>query len=291
MKRSRTPKLCKWKRKNRADQSYVELNGKRHYCGLWGSPESQQEYARLLSEWTNGTLEESSSNPSQSPTEAPSKDHMEINELCTRFWIHAKNYYRRTDGSNTNELENFRYAIRPLRALYGHTPVSEFGPLSLEAVREHIINSDKKSNTQVSKQLSRFYVNRLIKKIKYVFKWGVSKELVPPSIYHGLSTIESLKKGREKRVYETKKVKPAPEHLIKLIQPHVSEIIWDMIQLQLHTAMRPEEVRLFTNTIHTFSGSQNVSSSLPESVGRTCKVIDLSPLISVFTQSEISTNV
>ena len=35
MKRSRTPKLCKWKRKNRADQSYVELNGKRHYCGLW----------------------------------------------------------------------------------------------------------------------------------------------------------------------------------------------------------------------------------------------------------------
>jgi len=263
MQTKRTPKLRKQKKKKGHDLAFVEIDGKRHYCGLWSSPQSRQEYARLLTEWTNESLESTPSNPSQNSSPVAPQNHMEINELCTRFWIHAKKYYCRPDGSNTNELDNFRYAIRPLRALYGHTPVSEFGPLSLEAVRDHIIDSEKQSNTKISEQLSRFYVNRMIKKIKYVFKWGVSKELVPPSVYHGLSTLESLKKGREKRVYETEKVKPAPEHLIKFIKPHVSEIIWDMIQLQLYTAMRPEEVRLF-NPYYIVNMNQPIWEYKPE---------------------------
>ena len=53
-------------------------------------------------------------------------------------------------------------------------------------------------------------------------------------------------KGRNStKVYESKKVKPAPEQLIEGIKDHIGSHIWDMIQLQLCTAMRPKEVRMF----------------------------------------------
>ena len=38
-------------------------------------------------------------------------------------------------ASPTGEAENFRFALRPLRRLYGATAAAEFGPKSLKALR------------------------------------------------------------------------------------------------------------------------------------------------------------
>ena|GEM_PF-4833356 len=32
-------------------QGFVELNGKRHYLGVFGLPETKERYARTLAEW------------------------------------------------------------------------------------------------------------------------------------------------------------------------------------------------------------------------------------------------
>ena len=94
-----------------------------------------------------------------------------VKELLARFWTYAEQYYRTlTDGRN-KELEQFTLALRPLKELYGETPAVEFGPRSLKAVRQKMIE----------KGWCRPYVNKQVNRIRHVFKWAVSDELIPGS--------------------------------------------------------------------------------------------------------------
>ncbi len=44
------------------DRAYVRLNGRRHYLGEYGSPESKEAYRRLIAEWaTDSGLEPTTS--------------------------------------------------------------------------------------------------------------------------------------------------------------------------------------------------------------------------------------
>lgn len=244
--KKRTPGYCRQKKKNKTDAAYVELCGKRFYLGAYNSPESHTEYARLISEWK-----------SQGSVMAPlkSSDEVTVNMLCIKFWAYAQEYYRHSDGTATSEISSYKYAIRPLRELYGDSLVDDFGPLSLKAVRTSMAESEKKAHTKVSTKLSRKYINKQVRRMKSVFKWGVSNELVPADIYHALSTVDGLKKNRSTEVYEADDVVPVPEHLIDPIKPFVSRQIWGMIQLQLLTGMRPEDAYLFNPSYLDMSGS------------------------------------
>ncbi|MEO6811660.1 MAG: hypothetical protein ABI353_21315 [Isosphaeraceae bacterium] len=41
----------------------------------------------------------------------------------------------------TGEVTNIKYAVRPFRQLYSHTPARDFGPLALKAVRQTMIDA------------------------------------------------------------------------------------------------------------------------------------------------------
>ena len=52
MRQKRTPSYRRHRASNRA---YVEFDGHRIYLGRYGSPESREEYDRLIAEWlSNG---------------------------------------------------------------------------------------------------------------------------------------------------------------------------------------------------------------------------------------------
>jgi hypothetical protein len=55
-------------------------------------------------------------------------------------WNFAQSYYVH-DGKPTKELEGMKSALKPLKELYGRTPASQFGPLSLNAVRQQMITA------------------------------------------------------------------------------------------------------------------------------------------------------
>ena len=162
-----------------------DLIRKRTYLGRFDLPETEARYHRLIAEWKAGQQ--------QTPT---NNHEITIDELVARFWIHAKTYYRRPDGSHTNEVEQFKLAMRPLCALYGSLLVGEFGPLALKAVRLHMIEAGG----------CRTYINRHVNRIRHVFKWGVGEELVSPSILHGLQAVAGLKRGR----CEARESEPVP---------------------------------------------------------------------------------
>lgn len=58
--------------------------------------------------------------------------------------------------------------------------------------------------------LSRGVINNRINRIKRIFKWAVSEELIPPSVYEGPRSVRGLVYGRN-QARETEPVKPVPD--------------------------------------------------------------------------------
>jgi len=218
----RLPKYRHYKPKNLA---VVRINGRDVYLGKHNSAESRERYNRVIAEWlTTG-------NTPQPTTAKATDDGPSVNELILAFLKAHDGYYRRSDGTPTGELSNFRDSLRPLKKLYGVTPAKEFSPKKLKLVRQLMIKAG----------LARSTVNQRVGRIRHAFKWAESEEMIPAGIYHGLMTVDGLRKGRT-NAKETDPVKPVADALVDAIEPHVSRQVWAMVQLQRLTGMRPGEV-------------------------------------------------
>jgi hypothetical protein len=154
-------------------QAVVTIGGRDIYLGPYGTKTSKAEYDRVVAEWLV------SGRHSSGPTAGP-RD-LTVAEVVDRFWIHAQAYYRHADGTPTSEVECLKHPLKILNRLFGHTLAREFGPLALEAVR----------NAMVGAGWRRRSINNQIIRVRHVFKWAVSKELVPPFVHHGLSSLSS----------------------------------------------------------------------------------------------------
>lgn len=157
------------------DRAFVVLSGKRIYLGPYDTPESRQRYDRVVAEWLAGGRQLQ-----------PQAETHTIGELCDRFLQHADGYYRRPDGTPTNEPTTLRMALRPLRQLYGNTPAGEFGPLALKAVRQCMIDC----------KWCRGTVNNMVMRVKKLFRWATENELVPAGVHTALVAVAGLKRGR-----------------------------------------------------------------------------------------------
>lgn len=215
----RTPSYCLHRA---SGQAVVRIDGKDHYLGKYGTPDSRAEYDRLIAEWLgNGR------NLAASTTLAS----LSVNEIILAFWRHAEQHYRREDGSPTGETDNYRDALHPLKALYGHTAARDFGPLALRAVREEMVKAG----------LSRGVVNARVNRVRRVFKWAASYELVSAAVHEALRTVAGLQRGRcEAR--ESEGVGPVPEEHVRATLPFLPAPVRAMVELQLLAGMRVGEV-------------------------------------------------
>lgn len=101
-------------------QAVVTLGGRDVLLGLYATKSSREAYDRAVAEWiANGRC-------------WPKADaDLSVAELLVRYWQHARSYYRQS-----RELDNIKYALRPLKNLYADSPAATFGPLALKAVRD-----------------------------------------------------------------------------------------------------------------------------------------------------------
>src|SRR5947207_3195119 len=109
------------------------LGGRRDVLlGRYGSADSRLEYGRVIAEWeANG----------RRLTAAAVGSDLTVSELILAFWRHAEQHYRHPDGTPTSELTEYRYSLKPLRELYGHSRANDFGPLALKAVRQRMVEA------------------------------------------------------------------------------------------------------------------------------------------------------
>ena len=213
--KSRVPSLRLHKASGRA---YVVLSGKAVYCGRYGDPEAQAQYHQVIAEW----LAAGQQLPADPVT-------ITVKELLSRFWTYAEQYYRTLTDGRAKELEQFRLALRPLKELYSNIPAIDFGPRALKTVQQRMIEIG----------WCRPYVNKQINRIRHIFRWAVSDELIPGSVLHALQAVPGL---RRSDAPEPEAVKPVAIESVNAIQPFTSRQIWAMVQLQLLTAARAGEI-------------------------------------------------
>lgn len=223
-----TPSQPKYRHYKPKDLAVVRLDGRDYYLGKYNSPESWEKYHRLIAQWLRGDAKPLEGPPA--PVGQPAAS-LTINQLLNAYRDFARTYYVK-DGEPTKELTEMKHAARPLRQLYGSTAASEFGPLALKAVRNHMISVQK---------LSRGVINNRINRIKRIFKWGVSEELVPAAVYQGLRAVDGLRFGRTE-ARETEPVRPVPWEWVEPILACASSQVSTMIQVQWLTGMRPCEL-------------------------------------------------
>ncbi len=74
-----------------------------------------------------------------------------------------------------------------------------------------------------------------------MFRWGTSKELVPPNVLEALRSVKALRSGRTE-ARETDSVRPVPEAHVQAIRPYVARQVWGLIELMLLTGARAGEL-------------------------------------------------
>jgi integrase len=151
--------------------------------------------------------------------------------LARAFWAHALQHYRDTDGEVTSEIKCLRDALNDPVQLYGETAAVDFGPRALKALREKWIK----------KEFARTTINARVNRIRRVFKWAASEELIPVEVYTALATVEGLEKNRTK-ARETKPVLPVLDLHVAVTLTYLSPTIRAMVMVQRLTGMRPQDI-------------------------------------------------
>lgn len=215
----RTPKYRHHKAK---DLAVVTIAGRDIYLGKYGSPDSKRAYRRLVGEYLQYHA---------APIQAATV-RITVIEVIAAYLKYARDYYRK-EGKVTREYGLIVDSCKFVRALYAEVPAIDFGPLALKVVRQLMIDADH----------SRQYINKNIGRIRRMFKWAASEELIPASIPQSLSMVSGLKRGRTK-ARETSKISPVDDAVVDATLPHLSEVVADMVRIQRITGMRPQEICL-----------------------------------------------
>jgi integrase len=153
-----------------------------------------------------------------------------VNEIALPYLKFGEEYYRKR-GEPTSEIGSIKRALKPLVNLYGMSDAKRFGPLALRAYREQLIGMG----------LSRGVINNHVSRVKRMFKWATERELIPPSVFHGLQAVTGLRMGRS-AAKETSPVKPVDEATIDATLERLNRQVGAMVQVQRYTGMRPGEV-------------------------------------------------
>ncbi|MFO0806008.1 MAG: site-specific integrase [Gemmataceae bacterium] len=212
----------------------LRINGIRRdvYLGRFNSAESRREYGRLLAE--------AAARPSVSPVANEGAAGPTVAEVMVAYMRFALGHYRRADGTHTSEIDEIKRSLCPVRRLYESKPAAEFGPLALAAVRR--VMMERSSGTaDDSPVLSRPVINRRVDRIKRMFRWAASQELVPVTVYEALRTLAGLQRGRT-TAPEPPPVKPVDPVDVAKTLPFLGPHLRAMVELQRVTGMRPGEV-------------------------------------------------
>jgi hypothetical protein len=109
MSRTSGISVPKYSKHKASGQAVVSLNGRDCYLGPHGTKASKTEYDRVIGEWL-------ASGRQMAAVDAISD--LTVTEVLARYWRFAEQHYRK-DGQPTQEVVNIRYALRPVKELYG----------------------------------------------------------------------------------------------------------------------------------------------------------------------------
>lgn len=240
-----------YRRRSDSDQALVTLTDavtkrrRDYWLGPYGSAESREAYHRVVAAWeaAGRRWPEVETRPAKRAVDA--RDEPEgptVATLISAYWKWAKAYYA------TNEVDTLKTGLRLFRAHYGTTPATAFGPKSLRTLRDAMITGDltplvdgPRAGKPTRRPWARGYINQQVRRVRRMFRWAASQELILASIPQALDTVEPLKRGRS-RAAECEPVKPVSMAVVETTRPLMNRRVRAMVDLQLLTGARPGEV-------------------------------------------------
>lgn len=230
------PKYCS----HSSGQARVLISGKYHYLGKYGTAESKIEYARLIALVQSGQ--------EITPKRAAKPSELTVADVVAKYLMELQASYKsgsplRGEPKLPSQISVMRSAVAPLVELYAETPAVDFGPLALMAVRQLMIRRD----------WARTTINNQISRIKQIWKWAVSKELIPVECWTRLTSVAGLQKGRSQALEPEPRTPVSPEH-VEAVRAIVSPLVRDLIDLQLSTGARSGELLGLTGAMLDRSG-------------------------------------
>jgi integrase len=199
-------------------QGFTQLDGRFIFFGRFDDPATIEKYHRTIAEWMAAGQQSK-----------PPAEELTVKELIARFWIWAEEYYGR--GPNAHELSKYRRALKPLKTLYGESNAADFGPLALQTVRRRMIELG----------WCRPTVNSMTIRVRNVFRWATSQEILPAHVFHALQSVTGLRRGRSS-ARESEPVRPVDRARVEAIRSHLSRQVAALVELQLLTGARGGEL-------------------------------------------------
>jgi integrase len=209
------PVMYRQKRKFGQDTAFTRIDGQRIHLGVYGTPETEKEYRRVVAEWNAGII---------APRQVNSIG-ITVAELVLRFLKERQN-----KGTPT-QRDNERRIAEVLVSLYANTDTASFDINCLRTVRNEFIR----------KGYVRQKINWRVRIIQFMFRWGASYKMVPASVWHELKSLEPIKKGDynlpESKERQTVSLSDIEKTLVKLLP-----VLRAMVIVHLANAARPTEI-------------------------------------------------
>lgn len=199
---------------------YVWQNGKRIYLGRGTNPDKPSlEILARYQEAVRCILSDEPAKPDTVP------ETLTIVELTAQYFDYAKTIHQ------TGELRGIKSALNHFVRCCGLVEAAKFGPLKLGSFQQYLVGVGH----------TRQGINKTVKRIRRIFTWAVSVELLPPSIPQALACLPALKRGRT-TAPEAPELPAVTDAQISAVLPHLGSRIAAMVMLQRLTGMRPGEV-------------------------------------------------
>jgi integrase len=200
-------------------RAYVTVNGKRTYLGKWNGAypipkEIQVEYRRVVAAAFSG-----------SPPPDPTPEDPTVAELCVLF---LDNEAAKLDKSDRN---GYRRVAADLVGYCGRLPAKALGAAHAKALL----------GVWQGKGLARTTINKNLKKLQRIVRYGVAEEVVPPGCQVAVEAVQTLRGGLP-GVREVPRVQPVSRERVLDTLPFLRPVPRGIIQLLLTTGARPGEI-------------------------------------------------
>jgi len=212
--------------KHRSGQARVILGGKTHYLGKFGTPESHEEYSRLIREW------EKNDRQPLVPVPDAQEAVISVGNLIDEFWrwVETTGAYRK-NGVPTSAHARTKASLESLREFAGALGLRALSKQTLVVFRDHLCSDSPR--TMIG-------VNKTIQIVKRMVAWGAERGMVQEMQAMLIGTLKAIREAPRKKP-------PVPlENLLKTIRKleQTAPVVADMVKVQFLLGCRPGEVRL-----------------------------------------------
>lgn len=233
------------------DRAYVRIDGVRHRLGKWGSDKAQVSYDALIASWlasgrvnTDGAT---AAKPAQAKPAPPpySSGVLTVADLLA-LWM--EDIATNGKGIESSSYGSARAAGRAMSA-YLTLPVDDFGPKVFKQVMRDYAKTPVvtrkllKDGTviNVERPRTRKYVNSVMVRIRKMFQWAVTEEMIDAAKAWRLQSVPLLEYG-DPHAKESDERQPAKQEVVQATLGALTRECAALIEVLSLTGCRPSEV-------------------------------------------------